>query len=99
MSGYKTRGPGSIPGAHLFLVFFFFPFSSLMLHYMMLVKWHHQMIEMVIPEHCIIELCMKPMGMGLNLALLKDNSYGDPISLFLFLKGIIIVHEIKINNS
>ena len=39
---------------------------------------------------------MKPMGMGLNLALLKDNFFGDPKYLFFFLKGIIIVHELRI---
>ena len=36
--------------------------------------------------------------MGGNLALLKENELGDPIFLFFFLKGIIIVHEIKINS-
>ena len=39
---------------------------------------------------------MKPMGVGLNLALLKENKFGDPRFLFFFLKGIIIVHEFKI---
>ena len=43
------------------------------------------------------ELRMKPMGVGLNLALLKENQFGDPTFLFFFLKGIIIVHELKIN--
>ena len=42
---------------------------------------------------------MKPMGVGLNLALLKENKFGDPRFLFFFLKGSIIVHEIKINSS
>ena len=36
------------------------------------------------------------MGVGLNLALLKENSFGDPRLLSFFLKGIIIVHELKI---
>ena len=40
---------------------------------------------------------MKPMGVGLNLALLKENEVGDPRFLFFFLKGSIKVHEIKIN--
>ena len=40
---------------------------------------------------------MKPMGVGLNLALLKENYFGDSRFLFFFLKGIIIVHELKIN--
>ena len=35
------------------------------------------------------------MGVGLNLALLKENRFGDPKFLFFFMKGIIIVHEIK----
>ena len=39
---------------------------------------------------------MKPMGVGLNLALLKENQFGDPRFLFFFLKGIMIVHELKI---
>ena len=39
---------------------------------------------------------MKPMGVGVNLALLKDNKFGDPRFLLFFLKGIIIVHELKI---
>ena len=39
---------------------------------------------------------MKPVGVGLNLALLKENKFGDPRFLFFFLKGIIIVYELKI---
>ena len=34
-------------------------------------------------------------GLGLDLALQKDNLFGDPIFSFFFLKGIIIAHEIK----
>ena len=45
------------------------------------------MTEMVIPELFIL---------GLNLALLKENKFGDPRFLFFFLKGIIIVHELKL---
>ena len=41
---------------------------------------------------------MKPIGDGLNLALHKDNKFGDPRFYSFFLKGIIIVHEIKINS-
>ena len=41
---------------------------------------------------------MKPTGLGLNLALLKENLFGDPSFLLFFLKGIIIVREIKINS-
>ena len=40
---------------------------------------------------------MKPIGVGLNLALLKENLFGDPRFLFFFLKGIIRVHDLKIN--
>ena len=36
------------------------------------------------------------MGSGLNLALLKENKFGDPRFLIFFLTDI-IVHEIKIN--
>ena len=38
-----------------------------------------------------IELRMKPMGVGLKLALLIENE-------FFFLKGIIIVHELEIKD-
>ena len=40
---------------------------------------------------------MKPMGVALNLALLKENQFGDPRFLSFFMKGFIIVHELKIN--
>ena len=62
-----------------------------------LVKWHHQNDQNGNSRNFYVELCMKPMGVGLNLALLKENLFGDPRFLFIFLKGIIIVHEIKIN--
>ena len=41
---------------------------------------------------------MKTMGVGLNLALLKENKLGDPRFLFFFLKCMIVVHDIKINS-
>ena len=34
-----------------------------------------------------LELSSKSVGVGLNLALLKDNSYGDPLFFSLLLKG------------
>ena len=45
-----------------------------------------------------IELSSKPVGVGLNLALLKDNEYGDPDFFLKILKGKMIVHEIKTKN-
>ena len=45
-----------------------------------------------------IELCIKRMGVGLDLALQKDNYFGDPSFLFFFLIGIIIAHVIRINS-
>ena len=38
------------------------------------------------------------MGVGLDLALQKENKFGDPRFLFFFLKGNIIAHEIKTNS-
>ena len=42
-----------------------------------------------------IELSLKYVVVGLNLAILKDNLYGNPPFFFFFLKGKMIVHEIK----
>ena len=43
-----------------------------------------------------IKFTSKPVRMGLNLALLKDNKYGGPRFFpSFFLKGKMIVHEIK----
>ena len=70
VSGYKARGPGSIPGcAHIFSVFFvsFLTFNAKLLH--ILVKWHHQNERNGHPRTFYIELRMKPIGVGLNLAL------------------------------
>ena len=70
VSGYKARGPGSIPGcAYIFSVFFlsFLHFNAKLLH--KLVKWHHQNDRNGRPPTFYIELRMKPMGVGLNLAL------------------------------
>ena len=36
-------------------------------------------------------------GVGVNFALLKGNNSGDPHFSFFFLKGYIIVYEIKTN--
>ena len=73
------------PGAHLFSVcFFFFFFSIQMLNCYKLVKWHYHNDRNGNFETFYIELCMKPMGVGLNLALLKENKFGDPRFLFFF---------------
>ena len=51
-------------------VFFFFlsqHFNAKLLH--ILVKWHHQNDRNGHPRTFYIELRMKPMGVGLNLAL------------------------------
>ena len=70
VSGYKARGPGSIPGcAHIFSVFFSFFFNYNAKLLLILVKWHHQNDRNGHPRTFYIELRMKPMGVGLNLAL------------------------------
>ena len=48
-----------------------------MLNYLILVKGIIKMTKMVNTEN-LIELCMRPMGVRLNLALQKDNLFGDP---------------------
>ena len=65
----------------------------------MLVKWHHQNDQIGHSSTCYIELCIKHMEVGSIVALLKENLLGDPRFLFFFLKGCIIVHEIKIKSS
>ena len=47
--------------------FFFKHFNANLLH--ILVKWHHQNERNGHPRTFYIELRMKPMGVGLNLAL------------------------------
>ena len=49
---------------------------------------------MVIPDLFYIELCMEPIGVGLDLDLLKENERWPHICI-LFLKGIMMVHETK----
>ena len=45
----------------------FLTFNAKFIH--ILVKWHHQNDRNGHPRNFYIELRMKPMGMGLNLAL------------------------------
>ena len=46
-----------------------------------------------------IELCKKYVGVGVNMALWREYLFSDSIFFILFFqKGIIIVHEIKINS-
>ena len=45
-----------------------------------------------------VKLSQKSEGMGLNLALLKDNFSGDPVFWVFFLKCQIIAHETKTKN-
>ena len=53
---------------------FFLSFSSiLMLNCFKLVKWHHQKDRKGNFGTFYFELCMKPTGLGFNLALLKEN--------------------------
>ena len=61
-------------------------------------KEHHQNDENGQPLTFYIELCMKSMGVGLDIALQKDNLFADPRFHYFFLKDIIIVHEIKLNS-
>ena len=59
------------------------------------------MTEMVIREPFYIDFRMKPMRAGLDLALLKDLYIiimATPV-FFFTLKGIMMVHEIKINSQ
>ena len=46
-----------------------------------------------------IELYLKSVGVGLTLVLLKDYKFGDPRFFLFFLKGKMIVHEIKTKNK
>ena len=70
MPDYGTGGLGSNPGlAHILHCFPFF-LSIFILDYFILVIWNYK------KNHCFtfyIELCTKPVGVGLNLALLKDK--------------------------
>ena len=50
-----------------------FFFNILMLKCVKLVKWHHQNDRNGNSGTFYIELCMKPIGVGLNLALIKEN--------------------------
>ena len=63
-----------------------------MLNYFILVIWNYTNDKTIHSFTFYIELCTKSVGM----ALLKDNSRGDPQFVFFFSKGITIVHEIKI---
>ena len=63
VSGYKIRGPGSIPGCApiLVCVFFSFFFNTLMINgFIYLVKWHHRNDRNCNSCTFYIELCMKP---------------------------------------
>ena len=101
VSGYKAGGPGSIPRcAPTFSVLFsFFFFNILMLNCSYTSKMASSNERNGHSRTFYIELRMKPMGVGLNLALQKENWFGDPRFLFFFLKGSIIVREIKMNSK
>ena len=73
----------------------FIAFNAKLLHY--LVKWHHQNDRNGHSGTFYIELRMKHMGVGFNLALLKESLFIDSRFLFFILQGIIIVHELKIS--
>ena len=82
----------------MFSVFFLSFFSILMLNCFKLVKWHHQNSRNGNSGTFYIELCMKPMGVVLNLPLLKKTCSVTLYFYFFFLKGIIIVGEMEINS-
>ena len=66
----KPEDQDRFPDAHIFTVCFLFlfeHFNAKLLH--MLVKWHHQNERNGHLRTFYIELRMKPMGVGLNLAL------------------------------
>ena len=71
MSDYALRGPGSIPGwAHIKHCFVFSSFFSvIMLNYFKQVLLNYINDSLTF----YIGLSSKSVGMGLNLALLKDN--------------------------
>ena len=60
-------------------------------------KGHHQDDQNGQPLIFFKEVCFKPIGEWSDLALQKDNKFGDPRFLFVFLKGIIFANEIKVN--
>ena len=59
VSDFGTRGPGSIPGCALITFFFFFLFRLVMQNNFISLTFY-------------IEFSSKFLGVGLNLALLKD---------------------------
>ena len=64
-----------------------------------MVIWNYKYLKKKHNFTIYIELCTKSVGVGVNLALLKDNKHGDPHFLFFFLRGIrpMIVHNMKAN--
>ena len=99
VSALNQRPRVDSQGQHLYfrLFFFFFPFkyfNAELLHRKdVSSKWSKGSTLTF-----YIELCMKFMGVGLDLALQKENKFGDPRFLFFFLKGNIIDHEIIIHS-
>ena len=70
VSAYETRGPGSIPRVGMYFNAFFSSslLSIWMLNYF-IEKVHHQNERNGQPLTFYIELCMKLMRVGLDLAL------------------------------
>ena len=81
MSDFGTRGPGSIPGWALITNCFFFLllFSLVMQTYFIQVIWNYINDQKKVHSFIFhIELSSKFVGVGLNLAFLKEDKYGDP---------------------
>ena len=74
MSDFGTRGPGLIPGVGAYYKnnFFFF-FSLVMQNYLIEVIWNYINDKKLQYLTFYIELSSKFVGVGLNLALPKDN--------------------------
>ena len=74
MSDFGTRGPGSIPWWALIIYFFFYFVRLVMQNYFVQVLWNYINDKKKLPSLTFqIELSLKFVGEGLNLALLKDN--------------------------
>ena len=85
-------------GAHIFLVCFFFLFFNILILncFIIILK----MASSKQPKWSFLNflywITNETYGVEVNLALFKENEFGDPRFLFFFLKGIKIVHELKI---
>ena len=73
VSDYGTGGLGSIPGRGRKIQCFFFFFSFLMQNSFIHVIWNYKNDKYIHSFSFYIGLCTKYVGVGINLAPLKDN--------------------------